>query len=383
MTESAVVRRGGAIAIAVVLGTALLGYGQNRVANPGFEDGSIQPWRGDGTVTSTEAHSGTQAAVVDGEISVDLGGLEASSVTELSFWSKGRELYDPQTGLGFSWISVGLLDPDQGFIPGAIPIEHMTLEWTRYTVEVSHHGGCYLMGVTVGGQCYLDDVTLIADGPPLEPGDANTDGDVDLEDFEVLRVNFQAGHVWSQGDFDFDQDVDLDDFVILKRNFGARTVRAAAADQATARAAPPSAPGDADLDGDVDMDDFARLQANFATGTRWAHGDFDRDGDVDLLDFVILKHNFGRGGDPTLDDESHTRHSLRGLVPSLGRGASRLSRRGATGLRRAAAPLHRNPPRLSSHRHQDESQGQAFSPDAGPPRLDLPRPGQPGDLTAP
>ncbi len=55
------------------------------------------------------------------------------------------------------------------------------------------------------------------------PGDADNDGDVDLDDFALLKTNFGAGPnaTWGQGDFDGDGDVDLDDFAILKTNFGA------------------------------------------------------------------------------------------------------------------------------------------------------------------
>ncbi len=53
------------------------------------------------------------------------------------------------------------------------------------------------------------------------PGDADCDGDVDLDDFVALKTHFGAtGATRSQGDFDGDGDVDLDDFVILKTNFG-------------------------------------------------------------------------------------------------------------------------------------------------------------------
>lgn len=52
-----------------------------------------------------------------------------------------------------------------------------------------------------------------------------------------------------QADFDGDGDVDLDDFVILKNNFGLT----------------PPADGDADGDGDVDLDDFVILKNEFGT----------------------------------------------------------------------------------------------------------------------
>ncbi|NLF30486.1 MAG: hypothetical protein GX591_06325 [Planctomycetes bacterium] len=62
--------------------------------------------------------------------------------------------------------------------------------------------------------------TLAAAGG-CNPGDADGDGDVDLDDFVILKNNFgTAGATYAQGDFDLDGDVDLDDFVLLKNNFG-------------------------------------------------------------------------------------------------------------------------------------------------------------------
>jgi len=59
-----------------------------------------------------------------------------------------------------------------------------------------------------------------SDAAPM-PGDADNDGDVDLEDFVILKKNFSAtGVSWPQGDFTGDGVVDLDDFVVLKKNFG-------------------------------------------------------------------------------------------------------------------------------------------------------------------
>ena len=70
---------------------------------------------------------------------------------------------------------------------------------------------------------YIDNITWTpAAAPPQTPGDADDDGDVDLDDFVVLKNNFgtTTGATWGMGDFDEDGDVDLDDFVILKNNFG-------------------------------------------------------------------------------------------------------------------------------------------------------------------
>jgi hypothetical protein len=52
-------------------------------------------------------------------------------------------------------------------------------------------------------------------------GDANLDGNVNLNDFGRLAANFgQTNRRWSQGNFDFDNDVDLADFGKLAATFG-------------------------------------------------------------------------------------------------------------------------------------------------------------------
>ena len=55
------------------------------------------------------------------------------------------------------------------------------------------------------------------------PADFDGDGDVDLDDFNVLAANFGrlAGANFDLGDGDGDGDVDLDDFNVLAANFGA------------------------------------------------------------------------------------------------------------------------------------------------------------------
>jgi len=52
-------------------------------------------------------------------------------------------------------------------------------------------------------------------------GDANLNGAVNLDDFNVLAANFgQANRTWQQGDFTYDGRVTLDDFNALAANFG-------------------------------------------------------------------------------------------------------------------------------------------------------------------
>ncbi|MFW6154921.1 MAG: hypothetical protein ACOC95_06875 [Planctomycetota bacterium] len=73
------------------------------------------------------------------------------------------------------------------------------------------------------GGVWIDDVQVSSGAPVCNPGDADGDGDVDLDDFVILKNNFGVaeGATCDMGDFDGDGDVDLDDFVLLKNNFGA------------------------------------------------------------------------------------------------------------------------------------------------------------------
>ena len=74
---------------------------------------------------------------------------------------------------------------------------------------------------------WIDDVQIVAGGGPNcdQPGDADEDGDVDLDDFVILKNNWGGpGGDCTTGDFDASNSVDLDDFVILKNNWGAQAV---------------------------------------------------------------------------------------------------------------------------------------------------------------
>ncbi|NLF30239.1 MAG: PEP-CTERM sorting domain-containing protein [Planctomycetes bacterium] len=74
------------------------------------------------------------------------------------------------------------------------------------------------------------DAKIIGDLPSVRldavemtrPGDADMDGDVDLDDFVCLKNNFglTARVHWGHGDYDGNGRVDLDDFALLKNNFG-------------------------------------------------------------------------------------------------------------------------------------------------------------------
>jgi len=83
---------------------------------------------------------------------------------------------------------------------------------------------------TIGGKfkwsATMQTWELVAGGPNCDqPGDADEDGDVDLDDFVVLKTNWGGpGGDCTVGDFNASNSVDLDDFVILKNNWGAGAV---------------------------------------------------------------------------------------------------------------------------------------------------------------
>jgi hypothetical protein len=70
------------------------------------------------------------------------------------------------------------------------------------------------------------DTRVLGIGSSVVPGDADHDGDVDLDDFVILKQTYGTPSPLAdaRADFDGDDDVDLDDFVILKQNFAAAAV---------------------------------------------------------------------------------------------------------------------------------------------------------------
>ena len=70
------------------------------------------------------------------------------------------------------------------------------------------------------GGVWIDDVEIVAGVSP-QCGDADGDGDTDLDDFAILKNTFgQDPLVDDRADFDGNGAVDLDDFAILKNCFG-------------------------------------------------------------------------------------------------------------------------------------------------------------------
>ena len=62
---------------------------------------------------------------------------------------------------------------------------------------------------------------VVSLGLGYTPGDANGDGQVDVNDLTIVLTNFgQTGTTWSQGDFTGDGTVDVNDLTIVLANFG-------------------------------------------------------------------------------------------------------------------------------------------------------------------
>ncbi len=75
-----------------------------------------------------------------------------------------------------------------------------------------------LTGDANASQADVDE--LVRDVLGTEYGDADLDGDVDADDFNLLAFNFDNPGGWVNGDFDGDGTVSADDFNLLAFNFG-------------------------------------------------------------------------------------------------------------------------------------------------------------------
>ncbi|MFW6146561.1 MAG: hypothetical protein ACOC7R_04430 [Planctomycetota bacterium] len=129
---------------------------------------------------------------------------------------EGGNVMLSNSGIAFqdSHIAAGTDDLPGGGGPADPPNE------TGFT-EVYVCGGRSHATVGLLGDVWIDDVQIVAGQtpPPTLQADFDGDGDVDLDDFVILKTNFGLVDP-ANGDADGDGDVDLDDFVILKNEFG-------------------------------------------------------------------------------------------------------------------------------------------------------------------
>ncbi|MEM6334139.1 MAG: chondroitinase-B domain-containing protein [Planctomycetota bacterium] len=118
---------------------------------------------------------------------------------------------------------------------------------------------------------------LLATPPVGLLGDVDGDGDLDLQDIDLLAANFGlAAPSETQGDLDGDGDVDLEDLRVLVEDLIGTVM------------------GDANLDYATNTSDLAILASNFgATANSWGAADFNGDGFVNTGDLAILAGGFG------------------------------------------------------------------------------------------
>ncbi|MEM6333068.1 MAG: dockerin type I domain-containing protein [Planctomycetota bacterium] len=109
-------------------------------------------------------------------------------------------------------------------------------------------------------------------------GDLDEDGDIDVDDIDLLGSNIGVGTTPEEGDLNDDGAVTLDDLTVLLGELG-------------------TVAGDANLDQMVDTSDLAILAANFETAANsYALADYNLDGTVNTSDLAILAANFGFDG---------------------------------------------------------------------------------------
>ena len=114
------------------------------------------------------------------------------------------------------------------------------------------------------------------------PGDFDTDGDLDVNDIDLLIAEIAGGNNTPFYDLTDDGQVDLDDRDAWLEIAGAANL--------------PSGNsyllGDANLDGTVDREDFLVWNDNkFTSVAAWSAGDFNADGFVDGRDLLIWNEN--------------------------------------------------------------------------------------------
>ena len=105
--------------------------------------------------------------------------------------------------------SQGRLDMQSIALPSAFATQQLT------SIQLIDYGGPNFQ------RSVLDGVTISS---VPEPGDANDDGTVDINDLTIVLTNFgQTGMAWSQGEFTGDGTVDINDLTIVLANFGQST----------------------------------------------------------------------------------------------------------------------------------------------------------------
>ncbi len=133
-------------------------------------------------------------------------------------------------GVDLIWTDLELpvydIDPA---IAGIFGSDLLTTGWFRAVFETREHGAFDQVHMDFTDPESGEGVMYLDVNPAYDqlvetisiPGDADEDGDVDLNDFFLLKKCFGIeGASWGDGDFDANGTADLSDFVILKSHFG-------------------------------------------------------------------------------------------------------------------------------------------------------------------
>jgi hypothetical protein len=99
----------------------------------------------------------------------------------------------------------------------ALPVAAANNPSFKIRFRTSHNG--------IWDYAYLDEVKIVGDPSPelsmILPGDANSDGMVDVGDLGILAANYgQSDKTWIHGDFNNDGVVDVGDLGILAAHYG-------------------------------------------------------------------------------------------------------------------------------------------------------------------
>ena len=151
-----------AVGLSTLLGTAA-GIPVNQLANPGFEDGALAPWLGNGwSVTSSDAHSGTYSAENTSGSSVRqmIAPVAVGEVLEVSLYCKSPDLVNHVVRLLYS---ADASNWDE------FPHEHGGSSWVRFDLTSHLRASGQIHGIAVSGHFNhiyrIDDVEIMVEGP--------------------------------------------------------------------------------------------------------------------------------------------------------------------------------------------------------------------------
>ena len=168
-----------------------------------------QDYNGSGTahqaVYTYNVTSGSVTSITDLGASGQATGINAS-LTEVG---TGGVAYNATTA-GAAWVSLY----NNTLIPGITSSSWSSLSNQGPWMGINNAGQIVGTGTYGGGQTgYL--LT------PAQPGDANLDGRVDINDLTIVLANYgKAGMTWTQGEFTGDGTVDINDLTIVLANYG-------------------------------------------------------------------------------------------------------------------------------------------------------------------